>query len=97
MNSSENILQEQEIERILTSFIQSRNRQERECSLEECQELINWAVEVVVNYTTLQLLLKGHVEIEDFDGDDVRLATPENIQFHTPLMNQIAKQIEELQ
>lgn len=95
MPISESLFTDEQIERLLTSFIKSRRRQGLEATEEECCKLMEWATLAVVNYTGLMMCIDGHVEIQDFANDDIQFVSAESIELHTPLMNQIMNQIEQ--
>lgn len=95
MSEQNPFLDDEQIERLLTSFIKARHRQGRGASEEECRELLQWAILTFVNYTSLMMCLDGTLEIEEFHDDDIQFVRAESLEYHTPLMSQIMEQLED--
>jgi hypothetical protein len=88
-------LSDSDIERILTSFIRSRQRQNREVTEEECQNILKWFTLSVVNYRTFQMLLKGDLEIEAFENDDdISYILAGQVEFATPMLYDLMKDVD---
>jgi hypothetical protein len=88
-------LSEEQIDRLITSFINARHRQGREASLEECKKLLQWAILTYVHHASLEMCLEGTLEIEEFDNNDIQFVRAETLEYHTPLMAEIMKQLED--
>ena len=88
-------LNDEQIERLLTSFIQARHRQGRSATEEECQKLLQWAILTCVNHDSLMMCLDGDLEIEEFGNDDIQFVRAESLSYHTPLMASIMEQLED--
>lgn len=89
------LLSDEQVERILESFITARIRRGQEATEQECQDLVAWVCLAIVHYDSLQMLFNGALEIEEFKDGDIQFSRAESIQYHTPLMNQIMEQLEE--
>ncbi len=88
-------LSDSDIERILLSFISSRQRQNREVTEEECQRILRWFTLAIVNYETFQMLLKGVLEIESFEGDDdITYILADQANYATPLLYDLMKEVD---
>ena len=88
-------LSDSDIERILTSFIRSRQRQNREVTEEECQNILKWFNLSIINYETFQMLLKGKIEIEAFENDgDISYILAEQVEFATPILYDLMKDVD---
>ena len=88
-------LSESDIERILLSFISSRQRQNREVTEEECQSILRWFTLAIINYETFQMLLKGVIEIEAFEGnDDITYILADQVSYATPMLYDLMKDVD---
>jgi hypothetical protein len=95
MSEQNPFLNDEQIERLLTSFIKARHRQGREASEEECHQLLQWAILACVNHTSLMMCLEGELEIDEFDNNDIQFIRAESLEYHTPLMTSIMEQLED--
>lgn len=96
MEHPEPLLSDEQAERLMTSFAQSRLRKGKEFpSEEECIQLLQWATLAVVNWQALELLFAGELEIEEFFGDDIQFMRPDMLEYTNPLMYQLMEQVNE--
>lgn len=63
------LLEDEDVSKLLMSF--NNTRKDAGFSEEEANIVINWAQEVVFNYTLYSLIMDGHVEINVEDDEPV--------------------------
>lgn len=63
------LLEDEDVSKLLMSF--NNTRKEAGFSEEEANLLINWAQEVVFNYTIYSLIIEGHVAVNIEDNEPV--------------------------